>query len=158
MTDFWNRFRRDRLAVYSLGVIAYQMLSGDTPFRGDFTRVMESHKLFPPPPLDAKKVRKKLKRVINSALAKQPENRPQTAEAFASALRSRSEGIFGLLRRAGMIYTDDPNGILVEFCCTTRAFDDDDRAEAQRRLLEAKPALDPEPKVVFHAAAEYSPA
>ena len=95
-----------RSDIYSLGIIAYQMLSGDTPFRGDFTRVMESHKLLSPPPLDAKKVRKKLKRVINSALAKQPDDRPPTAEAFASALRSRSEGIFGLLRRAGMIYTE----------------------------------------------------
>ena len=95
-----------RSDIYSLGIIAYQMLSGSTPFSGDFTRVMESHKSIPPPPLDAKKVRKKLKRVIASALAKDADQRPQTAEAFASALRSRSEGIFGLLRRAGMIYTE----------------------------------------------------
>ena len=95
-----------RSDIYSLGVIAYQMLSGETPFRGDFTQVMESHRLVPPPPLDAKKVRKKLKRVINSALAKEPEDRPQTAEAFASSLRSRSEGIFELLRRSGMIWTE----------------------------------------------------
>ncbi len=95
-----------RSDIYSLGVIAYQMLSGATPFRGDFTQVMESHRLIPPPPLDAKKVRKKLKRVINSALAKDPDDRPQTAEAFSSSLRSRSEGIFGLLRRAGMIWTE----------------------------------------------------
>ncbi|HTH37237.1 MAG TPA: protein kinase, partial [Pyrinomonadaceae bacterium] len=95
-----------RSDIYSLGVIAYQMLSGETPFRGEFTQVMESHRLVPPPPLDAKKVRKKLKRVINSALAKEPEDRPQTAEAFASSLRSRSEGIFELLRRSGMIWTE----------------------------------------------------
>jgi serine/threonine protein kinase len=95
-----------RSDIYSLGVIAYQMLSGSTPFSGDFTQVMESHKECPPPPLNAKKVRKKLKRVIGSALAKDADLRPQTAEAFASALRSRSEGIFGLLRRAGMIYTE----------------------------------------------------
>ena len=95
-----------RSDIYSVGVIAYQMLSGDTPFKGDFSKVMEAHKLLPPPPLIAKKVRKKLKRVINSALAKHPDSRPQTAEAFASELRSRSEGIFGLLRRAGMIYTE----------------------------------------------------
>ncbi|MEJ7849055.1 MAG: protein kinase [Pyrinomonadaceae bacterium] len=95
-----------RSDIYSLGVIAYQMLSGKTPFSGDFTHVMESHKEIAPPPLDAKKVRKKLKRVISSAMAKLPEDRPQTAEAFASSLRSRSEGIFGLLRRAGMIYTE----------------------------------------------------
>jgi serine/threonine protein kinase len=95
-----------RSDIYSLGVIAYQMLSGGTPFKGDFSKVMESHKALPPPPLKAKKVRKKLKRVIASALSKDPEQRPQTAEAFASELRSRSEGIFGLLRRAGMIYTE----------------------------------------------------
>ena len=95
-----------RSDVYSIGVIAYQMLSGNTPFKGEFSEVMEAHKVLPPPPLAAKKVRKKLKRVINSALAKQPDARPQTAEAFASELRSRSEGIFGLLRRAGMIWTE----------------------------------------------------
>ena len=95
-----------RSDIYSLGVIAYQMLSGGTPFKGDFSKVMESHKFLPPPPLKAKKVRKKLKRVIVSALEKDPDNRPQTAEALASELRSRSEGIFGLLRRAGMIYTE----------------------------------------------------
>jgi catechol 2,3-dioxygenase-like lactoylglutathione lyase family enzyme len=54
------------------------------------------------------------------------------------------------------IYTDDPNGIMVEFCCTTRPFDDDDRAEAAQRLTEATPALDPEPKVTFHMAADLS--
>ena len=95
-----------RSDIYSLGVIAYQMLSGKTPFEGDFTYVMEAHKAFPVPPLDAKKIRKKLKLVIGTALAKDPNDRPQTAEAFASSLRSRSEGIFGLLRRAGMIYTE----------------------------------------------------
>lgn len=56
------------------------------------------------------------------------------------------------------IYTDDPNGIMVEFCCTTRAFDDNDRAEAQQRLVEATPSLDPEPKITFHEAATYQSA
>jgi hypothetical protein len=67
---------------------------------------MEAHKAVPPPPLEAKKVRRKLKKVIGSALEKDPNARPQTAEALASSLRSRAEGIFGLLRRAGVIYTE----------------------------------------------------
>lgn len=94
-----------RSDIYSLGVIAYQMLSGRPPFTGEFTEVMKAHRELPPPPLETKKVRKKLRGVIGTALAKCPEDRPQTAEAFASAMRSRSEGIAALLTRAGVIYT-----------------------------------------------------
>lgn len=94
-----------RSDIYSLGVIGYQMLSGSTPFSGDFTKVMESHKLIPPPALNARKVRKKLRRVIMKALDKEPDNRPQTAEAFASELSSRSGGIWELVRQAVMIFT-----------------------------------------------------
>ncbi len=95
-----------RSDIYSLAVIAYQMLSGKPPFEGDFKAVMEAHKTTPPAPLKAKKVRRKLRRAILSALDKDPENRPETAEAFASVLRSRSEGIFGIVRRGLMIYSE----------------------------------------------------
>lgn len=95
-----------RSDIYSLGVIAYQMLSGAPPFEGDFKDVMEAHKTLDPPKLRARKLRRKLRRTIHSALDKDPEKRPQTAEAFASQLRSRSEGIWGLLRRAMVIYSE----------------------------------------------------
>ena len=95
-----------RSDIYSLGVIAYQMLSGRTPFQGDFTSVMEAHKFIEPAPLKAKNARRKLRRGIHSALDKDPEKRPQTAEAFASELRARSEGIWGLLRRSLVIYSE----------------------------------------------------
>ena len=95
-----------RSDIYSLGVIAYQMLSGETPFSGDFKEVMESHKNVEAPPIKAKKVRRKMRLAIHSALDKDPDNRPQTAEAFASVMRSRAEGIFGLLRRALVIYSE----------------------------------------------------
>lgn len=92
--------------IYSLGVIAYQMLSGDTPFSGDYSAVMEAHKSTEPPTLSAKKVPKKVKQVIHSALAKETDKRPQTAEGFASELRANSEGLGTLLRRALVIYSE----------------------------------------------------
>jgi serine/threonine protein kinase len=92
--------------IYSLGVIAYQMLSGKTPFSGDYLDVMEAHKETAPPLLDAKKVRKKVKGVINSALSKTIESRPPTAQAFGAKLRAESEGIGTLLRRALTIYSE----------------------------------------------------
>jgi serine/threonine protein kinase len=95
-----------RSDIYSLAVIAYQMLSGKPPFEGDFKDVMESHKIADPPTLKAPKVRKKMSRVIHQALSKKPDHRPQTAEGFASELKARSEGIFGLLRRALTIYSE----------------------------------------------------
>lgn len=93
-----------RSDIYSLGVIAYQMLSGRPPFEGDFKAVMAAHQTQEIRPLAAKSARKKMKRAIHSALSKNPDERPQTAEAFASVLRARSEGIWGLLRRSLVIY------------------------------------------------------
>jgi serine/threonine protein kinase len=94
-----------RSDIYSLAVIAYQMLAGKTPFAGEFMGVMESHKNNEPPPLEAKKVSKKVKRVIHAALAKNIEERPPTAEAFASEMRSYSEGIGSVFQRAVIIYS-----------------------------------------------------
>lgn len=50
------------------------------------------------------------------------------------------------------IYINDPNDILVEFCCTTAPFTAEDRARAARRIVEEKPSFDDEPKVTFHRA------
>ncbi|KXK04742.1 MAG: serine/threonine protein kinase [Acidobacteria bacterium OLB17] len=93
-----------RTDIYSLGVIAYQMLSGRTPFEGDYRSVMKAHRELPPPPLVAKRVRKKMRWAIDAALSKDREARPQTALAFSDELRSRADGIFGLLRRSLVIY------------------------------------------------------
>ncbi len=94
-----------RSDIYSLGVILYQMLSGKMPFAGDFNEVMLAHQTVEPPPLDAKKVPKKLKQIVLQSLAKNPDERPQTAEAFASKIRANSEGIGQLLTRASVIYS-----------------------------------------------------
>ncbi len=91
--------------VYSLGVIAYRMLSGKTPFAGDYLHVMQAHQENEPPPLEAKKVPLKVKKVIAATMAKNPQERPLTAESFATKLRAQSEGTGTLLRRALEIYS-----------------------------------------------------
>lgn len=50
------------------------------------------------------------------------------------------------------IYATDPNGILVEFCTTTREFTQADREEAARLLADPHPELEPTPDVVLHRA------
>jgi catechol 2,3-dioxygenase-like lactoylglutathione lyase family enzyme len=45
------------------------------------------------------------------------------------------------------IYTMDPNGILVEFCCTTVPFTQDDKDEARRLLEDPAPPMGPNPEV-----------
>jgi catechol 2,3-dioxygenase-like lactoylglutathione lyase family enzyme len=48
------------------------------------------------------------------------------------------------------IYATDPNGIMVEFCCTTRAFTDEERGTAEQRLFAAEPDHDEEPTIRFY--------
>ena len=92
--------------IYSLAVIIYQMLSGKLPFEGDYLKVMEGHKNSEPPPLVAKKAPKKLKGIVMQALSKDAEDRPETADAFANKVRSNSEGLGTLLRKATVIYSE----------------------------------------------------
>jgi catechol 2,3-dioxygenase-like lactoylglutathione lyase family enzyme len=49
------------------------------------------------------------------------------------------------------IYIEDPNGIMVEFCATTRPFTPADRDTAIRALaVTARPELPPPPDVIIH--------
>lgn len=97
-----------RSDVYSLGVIAYQMLTGKTPFAGDTGSVIREHLENSPPYLRSqnKKIKERVANVVMSALAKDPAARPQTAAAFASSLRAQAEGIGSLYRRALTLYSE----------------------------------------------------
>jgi serine/threonine protein kinase len=94
--------------IYSLGVITFQMLTGETPFTGDLHTVMRLHQEAMPPPLREKnpKISKKVAQLVERAMAKDPEARPESAAAYASAIRANMEGVGSLLRRAFALYSE----------------------------------------------------
>jgi serine/threonine protein kinase len=97
-----------RSDIYSLGIITYQMIAGTTPFTGSFGELMIAHCNNPVPSLKEKrpKIPSQIESLIISALAKKPEDRIQSAAAFATALHSRSEGTSELLRKAFSLYSE----------------------------------------------------
>jgi serine/threonine protein kinase len=97
-----------RSDIYSLGVITFQMLAGETPFTGGLQTVMRLHQAAPPPPLREKntKVSKKVALLVERAMAKDPADRPAGAMAYASALRANMEGVGSLLRRSFALYSE----------------------------------------------------
>jgi catechol 2,3-dioxygenase-like lactoylglutathione lyase family enzyme len=56
------------------------------------------------------------------------------------------------------VYTNDPNGILVEFCTTTSTFTEHDRAEAAAVLAASEPPLEAPPDARFFRARDYDAA
>jgi serine/threonine protein kinase len=97
-----------RSDIYSLGVVAYRLLTGETPFAGSPNEVIEMHKTAAPPPVREKnrKLPRKMARIVMSALAKDPAERPQSAAGFAAALRASWEGPGHLLRQAFALYSE----------------------------------------------------
>ena len=97
-----------RSDIYSLGVVAYRLLTGETPFKGSPEEVIELHKTAVPDPIRerSRKVPRKMARIVMSALSKDPAERPQSAAGFASAIRASWEGPGHLLRQAFALYSE----------------------------------------------------
>ncbi|AKQ68602.1 Serine/threonine kinase [Myxococcus hansupus] len=79
-----------RADLYALGVIAYQLLTGRLPFTDEgMTAQLVAHQLRTPPPLRSVNpaVAAALEHVILRALAKKPEDRYPSIQAFRHALQ-----------------------------------------------------------------------
>ena len=94
-----------RSDLYSLGVIVYQMLTGEPPFRGDTSQLLVKHQTEAPPPFPKKpRIPKRIAKLVLSAMAKDPNQRPITATAFASAFRARTEGFWSFVSQGVSLY------------------------------------------------------
>src|SRR5262249_2680555 len=79
---------------YALGVLAFLLLGGRTPFDGDLAALTRAHMFDPPPSLCAlnRTVPVELEAVINRALAKGPADRWPSVVAFTQALKAAAAG------------------------------------------------------------------
>ncbi|GAA4923466.1 serine/threonine-protein kinase [Stackebrandtia albiflava] len=78
--------------VYSLGIVAYECLSGRKPFTGDTpAAIIAGHIGHQPPPLP-NDVPPPVADLVMRALAKNPADRFPSAEAFAQACRDAAQG------------------------------------------------------------------
>ena len=82
-----------RSDLYSLGVVAYRMLSGRTPFEGPSLDLINKHIQSEPPSLAGlrKDLPPGLADLVMETLSKDPEKRPRSAEIFGNAFEAYAQ-------------------------------------------------------------------
>ena len=87
----WRGECDERTDIYSLGIIMYEMLTGETPFRGDQITLMNKHLNEKPQPFrklhNDLKIPKYIENIIFQCLEKNKDKRPQSIDKLKSLLQ-----------------------------------------------------------------------
>jgi serine/threonine protein kinase len=105
-----------RADIYSLGVMLFQMLSGEVPFRGSsIPAIMKKHLTNEVPSLASKGIDApaQVEAVIRHALEKEPQYRTASADEFIAELRTAMETASANLKRTGESAEIDPSKTIV---------------------------------------------
>ena len=79
-----------RSDLYSLGIVAFETITGQVPFSGSVPELLVAHAYTPPPPISTivAGLPPALDKIFARALAKNPAERPPSAVALIEAVRS----------------------------------------------------------------------
>src|SRR5438045_1177371 len=105
-----------RADVYSLGVMLFQMLCGEVPFKGSsIPAIMKKHLTADVPSLASKgiEVPAQIESVLRHALEKEPSHRTASADEFARELREAMSSASAELKRTGDSAPIDPGKTIV---------------------------------------------
>lgn len=93
--------------IYSLGIVAYEALSGRRPFRGESqVSIAMAHIKEAPPELPGT-IPEPVRKLVMACIAKKPEGRPANADALAKAARAIERGHI----EEGLAYIPEPGAV-----------------------------------------------
>ena len=113
-----------RADIYSLGVMLYQMLCGEVPFKGSsIPSIMKKHLTLEVPSLASKGVGvpPQIEAVIRHAMEKEVNYRTASADEFASELRAAIAAASAILKRTGESPQIDTSKTVVSPASTERS-------------------------------------